>query len=351
MSKALYVGALLLVVAGLGVQAQSPATGQPQNWPDRPIRWIVPYPAGGGTDVVARAVADQLSQSLHQPVIVDNRAGGNTIIGTTTVAQAAPDGYTIGLITDAFSANVALGRQMPYDSDRDFVPIVQLTRVPFVLIVNPKLVPMRTLPELISYAKGHPGWLTAATLGPGSPHETAMSWFKSMTGIDMLIVPYRGGNLAMTDLIGGQVKAMMSGAPAAEEIIKSGKAFPIAMASAARLQEHAGCSDLRRTGLSGIHLCILVRRRGAGQAAGRIAAAAEHRDQSRARNKKRARSHRDRRRRGDRRPTGAFEGNHSRVDRSVPEDSCTHRQQAELTGIGMSVPARICRLPLPTCRI
>jgi tripartite-type tricarboxylate transporter receptor subunit TctC len=236
MSKALYVGALLLVVAGLGVQAQSPATGQPQNWPDRPIRWIVPYPAGGGTDVVARAVADQLSQSLHQPVIVDNRAGGNTIIGTTTVAQAAPDGYTIGLITDAFSANVALGRQMPYESDRDFAPIVQLTRVPFVLIVNPKLVPMRTLPELISYAKGHPGWLTAATLGPGSPHETAMSWFKSMTGIDMLIVPYRGGNLAMTDLIGGQVKAMMSGAPAAEEIIKSGKAFPIAMASAARLQ-------------------------------------------------------------------------------------------------------------------
>ena len=280
MCKALYVGALLLVAAGLGVQAQSPATNQPQNWPDRPIRWIVPYPAGGGTDVVARAVADQLSQSLHQPVIVDNRAGGNTIIGTTAVAQAAPDGYTIGLITDAFSANVALARQMPYDSDRDFAPVVQLTRVPFVLIVNPELVPMRTLPELINYAKSHPGWLTAATLGPGSPHETAMSWFKSMTGIDMLIVPYRGGNLAMTDLIGGQVKAMMSGVAGRGRDHQIGKGFPDRGGEPGATAKHAECSHLRRAGLSGIHLCIVVWRRGAGQAAGRLAAAAEHRDQS-----------------------------------------------------------------------
>ena len=217
----------LIVAACTGALAQA--------WPDHPIRWIVPYPAGGGTDVVARAVADQLSQSLRQPVIVDNRAGGNTIIGTGTVAQAAADGNTIGLITDAFSANIALARQMPYDSERDFVPVIQLLQVPFVLIVNPELVPMRTLPELISYAKANPGWLTAATLGPGSPHETAMSWFKSTTGIDMLLVPYRGGNQAITDLLGGQVKAMMSGVAAAEEIIKSGKAFPIAVASRERL--------------------------------------------------------------------------------------------------------------------
>ena len=124
---------------------------------------------------------------------------------------------------------------MPYDSERDFAPVIQLLQVPFVLIVNPELVPMRTLPELISHAKANPGWLTAATLGPGSPHETAMSWFKSTTGIDLLLVPYRGGNLAMTDLLGGQVKAMMSGVAAAEEIIKSGKAFPIAVASRERL--------------------------------------------------------------------------------------------------------------------
>lgn len=224
--------AAMFVLASFGAVAHGQSS---LSWPDRPIRWIVPYPAGGGTDVVARAVADQLTQSLHQSVIVDNRAGGNTIIGTTALAQAAPDGTTIGLITDAFSANVALARPMPYDPDRDFTPIVQLVEVPFVLIANPELVPMRTLPELISYAKNYPGWLTAGSLGPGSPHETALSWFRSMTGIDMLIVPYRGGNLAMTDLLSGQVKVMMSGYPAAEQLIKSGKAYPIAVTSPVRL--------------------------------------------------------------------------------------------------------------------
>ena len=214
---------------------QSPPASSTNAWPDRPIKWIVPYPAGGGTDVVARAVADQLTRSLRQPVVVDNRAGGNTIIGTTALAQALPDGTTIGLITDAFSANIALARPTPYDSERDFTPIVQLVQVPFVLIVNPELVPMRTLSELISYAKTHPGWLTAASLGPGSPHETALSWLRDMTGIDMLIVPYRGGNLAMTDLLSGQVKVMMSGYPAAEQLIKSGKAYPIAVTSPSRL--------------------------------------------------------------------------------------------------------------------
>jgi tripartite-type tricarboxylate transporter receptor subunit TctC len=226
---------LCAIVVAIGAWTSALSQPQPQSWPDRPIRWIVPYPPGGGTDVVARAVADQLSQSLGQPVVVDNRGGGNTIIGTGAVAQSAPDGYTIGLITDAFAANVVLGRAMPYDSERDFVPVVQLVSVPFVLIVNPSLVPMRTLPELIAHAKANPGWLTVATLGPGSPHETAMSWFKAMAGVDMLLVPYRGGSPAVTDLLAGQVKAMMYGVAAAEEMIKAGKVVPIAVTSPARL--------------------------------------------------------------------------------------------------------------------
>jgi tripartite-type tricarboxylate transporter receptor subunit TctC len=219
-----------------------------QSWPDRPIRWIVPYPPGGGTDVAARLVADKLNQQLGQPVIVDNRPGGNTIIGTAVVAQAAADGYTIGLVTDAFSANIALDRKMPYDSLGDLVPVAQLLDVPFVLIVNPDLVPMHTLPELIAYAKAHPGWLTLASLGPGSPHESALSWFAAMAGIDALIVPYRGGGPAMQDLLSGQVKGMMYGTSSAAAMIKAGKVRAIAVTSGTRLDSMPDVPTIKEQG-------------------------------------------------------------------------------------------------------
>ncbi len=211
------------------------STALSQSWPERPIRWIVPYPPGGGTDIAARLIAEKLTQDLGQPVIVDNRPGGNTIIGTGAMAQAAPDGHTIGLVTDAFAANIALDRKMPYDSLRDLVPVVQLLEVPFVLIVNPGLVPMRTIPELIQHAKANPGWLTLASLGPGSPHETALSWFASMAGIKALIVPYRGGGPAIQDVLAGQVKGMMFGSSSALEMIKAGKVRPLAVTSRTRL--------------------------------------------------------------------------------------------------------------------
>ena len=344
MRKPLCVGIVLLVTASLGVSAQSPPSNQLQGWPDRPIRWIVPYPAGGGTDIVARAVADQLSQSLRQPVIVDNRPGGNTIIGTTAVAQAAPDGHTIGLITDAFSANVALARQMPYNSARDFTPITQLVQVPFVMIANPDLVPMRTLPELVKYAKAHPGWLTAATLGPGSPHETAMSWFKSMTGIDMLIVPYRGGNLAMTDLISGQVKVMMSGMPAAEEIIKSGKVFPIAVASPARLQSAPSIPTIAEQGYPEYTFASWFGVIAPGKLPARSDPATHDGNQPCTRNKERSRSDRDSGRRSGWRVARTHDEYHSRINRSVSEDFCSRRHQ---TGLVSGRPAdfryRICK--------
>jgi tripartite-type tricarboxylate transporter receptor subunit TctC len=220
----------------------------PGSWPERPIRWIVPYPPGGGTDIAARLIGDKISHTLGQPVIIDNRPGGNTIIGTTAMVQAAADGYTIGLVTDAFSSNIARDMKMPYDSLRDLVPVAQLLEVPFVLIVNPAIVPAQTLPELVRYAKDHPGWLTLASLGPGSPHQTALEWFTHMAGINALIVPYRGGGPAMQDLLAGQVKGMMFGSSSALEMIRTGKAKALAVTSKNRLESLKDVPTMREQG-------------------------------------------------------------------------------------------------------
>ncbi len=211
----------LLVAALVGLATM--AGTRADSWPSKPIRWIVPYPAGGGTDVVSRAVGAKLSDALHQPIVIDNRPGANTILGTHALAQAPGDGYTIALITDAHSINQASGKPLPYDSERDFLPILQLLRVPFMLVVNSELVPMRTLPELIKHAKENPGWLTFGSLGPGSPHEIAMSWFKTMAGLDLLIVPYRGISPALQDVVAGHVKSMLIGVAVADELVQSAR--------------------------------------------------------------------------------------------------------------------------------
>lgn len=207
-----------------------------QNWPTRPIRWIVPYPPGGGTDLISRTISAKLADVLLQPVVIDNRPGGNTIIGTNAIAQALPDGYTIGLITDAHSINEAAGRTLPYDSERDFAPILQLIDVPFMLIANATTVPERTLPELVAHAKRDPGWLTFGSLGPGSPHDISMQWFKSMAGIEVLIVPYRGIGPAFQDVIAGHMKSMMIGVSVADEMIRAGKVHALAVTPTYRLK-------------------------------------------------------------------------------------------------------------------
>ncbi len=207
-----------------------------QSWPTRPIRWIVPYPPGGGTDLISRTITTKLAEALHQPVVIDNRPGGNTIIGTSAIAQAPPDGYTVGLITDAHSGNRAAGRALPYDSERDFTPILQLIDVPFMLIANTESVPERTLPELVAHAKRDPGWLTFGSLGPGSPHDMSMQWFKTMAGIDVLVVPYRGIGPAFQDVIAGHMKTMMIGVSVADEMIQAGKVHAIAVTPSYRLK-------------------------------------------------------------------------------------------------------------------
>ena len=206
-------------------------------YPSKPIRLIVPYPAGGGTDTVARALSSKLSASMGQPVIVENRPGAGTMIGTDVVAKAKPDGYTIGLITDSHAINPSFSRKIPYDSLKDFTPITQLLSVPFMLLANPS-VPANNMIELVAYAKVNPGKLTFASLGPGSPHELAMEWLKKLAGIDVLIVPYKGVAPATVSTLGGQTDLTFAGSSTSVSYIQSGKLKPLGVSTPKRLPDY-----------------------------------------------------------------------------------------------------------------
>ncbi|HWV41655.1 tripartite tricarboxylate transporter substrate binding protein [Pseudorhodoplanes sp.] len=207
-----------------------------QNWPTQPIRWIVPYPAGGGTDLMARTLGVPLEKTLGQPIVVENKPGASTVTGTAALTQAEPDGHTVGMVFDSLAINAALGMKLPYDSEKDFAPVINLARVPLVLMVNSSLVPMKTLPELVAHAKANPGWFTFGSLGPGSPHEIGFAWLKTLTKMDALIVPYRGVNPALQDLIAGNIKGMFLGVAVADEFIRQGKLHAIGVSSKDRLK-------------------------------------------------------------------------------------------------------------------
>lgn len=224
----------ILAATCLAATLTSPALAQ--SWPSQSIRWIVPYSAGGGTDLMARALGAQLEKSLGQSIVVENKPGASTVTGTAALTQAEPDGYTVGMVFDSLAINAALGMTLPYDSEKDITPVIHLADVPLMLIVNTSLVPMKTLPELVAHTKANPGWFTFGSLGPGSPHEIGFQWLKSLTKMDATIVPYRGVNPALQDVLSGQIKGMFLGVAIANELIKAGKLHPIAVTSPKRLK-------------------------------------------------------------------------------------------------------------------
>ena len=207
---------------------------QPAGWPAKPIRFIVPYPAGGGTDIVARILAQKMSTSLGQQVVVDNKPGASTIIGTEMVARAAPDGYTLGLVTDSHAINPSFFAQLPYDSFKDFAMVTRLVYVPLVMVANPKL-NVRTFPELVAAARANPGKINYASIGNGTPHNLAMEWAKSIAGIHMTHIPYKGVAPAVADVVSGQVDVMFTGSSSALPHVKAGKLHALAVSSARRL--------------------------------------------------------------------------------------------------------------------
>jgi tripartite-type tricarboxylate transporter receptor subunit TctC len=221
------LAAALLVVAAPVVLGQA-------AYPTKPVRLVVPFPAGGTTDILARAAAQKLSEAWRQQVIVDNRPGAAGNIGAELVAKSAPDGYTLLMGTVGTHAiNASLYAKMPYDHVKDFAPVILVAGVPNVLVVNPQL-PVNTVPELIAYAKANPGKLNFASSGSGTSIHLSGELFKTMTGVQMTHVPYKGSAPALTDLIGGQVQLMFDNLPSSLAFIKAGKLRAIAVTSTTR---------------------------------------------------------------------------------------------------------------------
>ena len=219
---------LWLVFSALGVNAAAA-----QTYPAKSIRIVVPFPPGGGTDLVARTVAQKMHETLGQTAIVDNRAGANGIIGADLVAKAPADGYTVLITIASHTINPTLYSKLPYDTLGDLAPVSLLAEYPFVITVHPS-VPAKTIRELIAFAKSHPGQLSYASSGNGSGPHLGMELFKSMAGIDMVHVPYKGAGQAMTDLVSGQVQVFLNNFLAGMAMIKAGKLRALAVTSQQR---------------------------------------------------------------------------------------------------------------------
>lgn len=216
------------VTLALGVI--SGAAAQAQNYPTKPIRLIVPFPPGGGTDVVARSVAQKLGASVGQQVIIDNRGGAAGNIGTELAARAAADGYTLLLVSGTQAVNAALFRKLPYDLARDFAPVSQLAAAPLLLVVHPSL-PVRSLAQLIALARSRPGQLNYATGGSGTGPHVAMELLRTSTGVKLLHVPYKGNGPAVTDLIAGQCQLMFANITGVLPQVKAARLRALAISS------------------------------------------------------------------------------------------------------------------------
>lgn len=224
----------LLVLAAMMAFGTTPATqAQPADFPSRPVRIVVPFAPGGATDVIARVVGQKVSDLLGQPVVVENKAGANGNIGALSVARAAPDGHTILMATSSHAINATLYRKLDYRLTTDFVALSGLASVPLVLVVN-TAVPAKTPAELATYAQANDGKVNFASGGAGTAAHLAGEQFNALAGVRMMHVPYKGGALAQTDLIGGQVQAMFANLPEALTQVQAGRLRPLAVTGSTR---------------------------------------------------------------------------------------------------------------------
>jgi len=207
-----------------------------QAYPTRPVRWIVPYPPGGAADPIARLIGPFLSERLGKPVVIENKPGAGANIGTEFVVKSPPDGHTLLFITTANMINATFYRDLSFDFMRDITPVAGLVRLPLVLEVNPS-VPVKTVAELIAYAKANPGKVNFASAGVGTSLHLAAELFNMMTGTKMIHVPYRGSAPALTDLLAGQVQVLFDNLFTSLEHIKAGKLRALGVATAARVQQ------------------------------------------------------------------------------------------------------------------
>jgi tripartite-type tricarboxylate transporter receptor subunit TctC len=239
-------------LALLAARPRAFAQGDPAaDYPSRAIKLIVPFAPGGGTDIVARVIGQKLGEAWKQPVVVENRAGGNGTIGAAAVAKAPPDGYMLTMMTASHSVNVTLqGTKHPYDLLKDFAPISQVTTQPYVLVVNPN-VPAKSVKELIALAKAHPGKLTYGSSGIGGTSHLSGALFCSLASIEMTHVPYRGGEPAMADVVAGQIDMLFSTRLQSRGFIASGKLRPLAVTTATRSPAMPELPTMQEAGVPG----------------------------------------------------------------------------------------------------
>jgi len=222
-----------------------------QSYPSKPIRLIVPFAAGGGNDNIARLVGKRLTDSVGQPLVIDNRPGAGGVLGAELAAKAAPDGYTLflgGVGSHALNPNLI--EKLPYDPIKDFAPVILLARAPLILVVHPS-VPARTFAEFVAYARNNPGKLNFASNGNGSSAQLAAVMFDSMAGAEMVHVPYKGLAPALTDLLSGQVQLMFSSVVAILPHIKAGKLRALAVTGAWRLPSLPDVPTVAESGFPG----------------------------------------------------------------------------------------------------
>jgi tripartite-type tricarboxylate transporter receptor subunit TctC len=217
-----------------------------QPYPNRPIRLIVPFPPGGTNELLSRIISQKLQERWGQPVVTENRAGAGGNIGAEAVARSAPDGYTLLFGTNTLTMNPFLVKQMPFDVQRDLAPVAMIATTPFIVVVNNSL-PVHSIPELIAHAKAAPGKLSFGSAGTGTPHHLGTELFKTLAGVDMVHVPYKGSAQALTDVMTGQLHLMWVTINVGLPLVNSGKLRAIAVGEPRRLPSHPSLPAIAET--------------------------------------------------------------------------------------------------------
>lgn len=223
------------------------------DYPTRPIRMIVPFSPGGSNDIMGRLIGQKLQESMGQQVLVDNRPGASGIVGTQLAANAQPDGYTMLMMSLTLTVNPSLYRKLPYDTEKDLVPVTLVASAPLMLVVNPSL-PVKSVKDFIAYAKANPGKLNFGSGGRGTTPHLAGEMLKTMAGVQMTHVPYKGGGPALSDLVGGQIQLMLENIPSTLPFVKSGKLHALAVTGKKRSALVPDLPTLDEAGLEGYEI-------------------------------------------------------------------------------------------------
>ncbi len=240
--------AVIMMLAGAVIAA--PAFAHAQNYPDKPIRLIVPFAPGGGTDITARTIAQKLTERLGQTVVVDNRPGANGTIGVDLAAHAAPDGYTLSMISSSHSVNVSLIKKLPYDLVKDLAPITQATTQPYALVIHPSL-PVKSVKELIALARAKPGAINYGSSGTGGLSHLSGALLASLAKINIVHIPYKGGSPAMIDVISGQIQMLFSTILQSHAHLKAGRLRALAVTTAKRSPAEPSLPTMQEAGVPG----------------------------------------------------------------------------------------------------